>query len=156
MCRSANLFPNLAAFLDMIAYSEGTLKYGNDDGYNVIVGGSLFSSYSDHPRKLVILSPTLKSTAAGRYQLMARYATPYMSQLHLKDFSPISQDAIAIQIIREQGALKNIMNGDIVKAIQQCSNIWASFPGAGYNQRENKIDTLISKYKEFGGKLNGA
>ena len=44
--------PNLKAFLDMIAVSEGTAGKGND-GYNVIVAGNLFDSYDDHPRKLV-------------------------------------------------------------------------------------------------------
>ena len=38
-------------------------------GYDVIVGGELFTDYSDHPRKLVTLNPKLKSTGAGRYQL---------------------------------------------------------------------------------------
>ena len=36
-------------------------------GYDVIVGGELFTDYSDHPRKLVTLNPKLKSTGAGRY-----------------------------------------------------------------------------------------
>ena len=35
-------------------------------GYDVIVGGELFTDYSDHPRKLVTLNPKLKSTGAGR------------------------------------------------------------------------------------------
>ena len=34
-------------------------------GYGVIVGGELFTDYSDHPRKLVTLNPKLKSTGAG-------------------------------------------------------------------------------------------
>ena len=57
------------AFLDMLAWSEGT-----DNGrrkpeimVSVIVGGELFTDYSDHPRKLVTLNPKLKSTGAGRY-----------------------------------------------------------------------------------------
>ena len=40
-------------------------------GYDVIVGGELFTDYSDHPRKLVTLNPKLKSTGAGRYQLLS-------------------------------------------------------------------------------------
>ena len=41
-------------------------------GYDVIVGGELFTDYSDHPRKLVTLNPNLKS-ASGRYQLLSRW-----------------------------------------------------------------------------------
>ena len=59
------------AFLDMLAWSEGTdngRQKTRNHGYDVIVGGELFTDYSDHPRKLVTLNPKLKSTGAGRYQ----------------------------------------------------------------------------------------
>ena len=49
MPRTSNLHPNLAAYLDLIAFSEigrDLLKH-SDDGYNVIVGGGLFVDYSD-------------------------------------------------------------------------------------------------------------
>ena len=51
------------AFLDMLARSRElitTLKTRNH-GYDVIVGGELFTDYSDHPRKLVTLNQKLKS-----------------------------------------------------------------------------------------------
>ena len=53
------------AFLDMLAWSEGTdngRQKTRNHGYDVIVGGELFTDYSDHPRKLVTLNPKLKST----------------------------------------------------------------------------------------------
>ena len=50
-------------------------------GYDVIVGGELFTDYSDHPRKLVTLNPKLKSTGAGRYQLLSRWWMPTASSL---------------------------------------------------------------------------
>ena len=68
----------------------------------------------------------------------------------LKDFSPKSQDAVALQQIR-RGALPMIDRGDIRQAIDRCSNIWASLPGAGYGQFEHKADSLIAKFKEAGG-----
>ena len=37
-----------------------------------------------------------------------------------------------------------------VRAIDRCSNIWASLPGAGYGQFEHKADSLIAKFKEAG------
>lgn len=149
--------PQRKAFLDMLAWSEGTDKPGQptkNHGYDVIVGGELFSDYSDHPRKLVTLNPKLKSTAAGRYQLLSRWWDAYRKQLGLKDFSPASQDAVALQQIKERHALELIDAGDIRQAIDRCSNIWASLPGAGYGQFEHKADSLIAKFKEAGGEVN--
>lgn len=142
---------NRKAFLDMIAYSEGTLGRG-DDGYNVMVGGGLFHGYDDHPRQLVVLRPGLKSTAAGRYQLLARYFNHYKEMLHLPDFSPESQDKIALQQIRECKALNDIDAGRFEQAIAKCKRIWASLPGAGYGQRENSIRDLRLAYERSGGK----
>ena len=72
----------------------------------------------------------------------------YRKQLGLKDFSPKSQDAVALQQIKERGALPMIDRGDIRQAIDCCSNIWASLLGAGYGQFEHKADSLIAKFKE--------
>lgn len=149
--------PQRKAFLDMLAWSEGTDKPSQptkNHGYDVIVGGELFSDYSDHPRKMITLNPKLKSTAAGRYQLLSRWWDAYRKQLDLKDFSPASQDAVALQQIKERKALSDIDAGNITSAIQKCSNIWASLPGAGYGQHEHKLDDLIGKFKEAGGVVN--
>lgn len=149
--------PQRKAFLDMLAWSEGTdngRQPTKNHGYDVIVGGSLFTDYSDHPRKLITLNQRLKSTAAGRYQLLARYWDAYCEQLGLNDFSPSNQDAVALQQIKERGALPLIDRGDIRQAIDRCSNIWASLPGAGYGQFEHKADALIAKFKAAGGKVN--
>ena len=90
-----------------------------------------------YPRKLVTLNPKLKSTGAGRYQLLSRWWDAYRKQLGLKDFSPKSRDA-GVQQIKERGALPMIDRGDIRQAIDRCSNIWASLPGAGYGQFEQQ------------------
>src|SRR5690349_2325573 len=100
--------PNVRAFLDMIAVSElGRSLLENpatDRGYKVLVGSTatvphLFKSYADHPRMLVDLPRLgIKSTAAGRYQILARTYDSYKQLLDLHDFSPASQDAIAAQM----------------------------------------------------------
>lgn len=153
MPRSNKLDKNLAAFLDMIAVSEGTAGKG-DDGYNVIVGGSLFNDYSDHPRKLIDL-PRLgvKSTAAGRYQLLARYFDAYKRNFprNIIDFSPLAQDWIACQQIREFGAIPLIVAGDFGKAVAKVAKLWASLPGAGYGQHEQKLERLRLAYTNAGG-----
>lgn len=152
--------PNQKAFLDMVAHSEigSDLLALSDNGYNVIVGSTpkkpiLFSSYRDHPRRLVKLNDHLSSTAAGRYQLLARYFDVYKKQLGLRDFSPSAQDAIALQQIRERQALLLIESGYFADAVKKVSNIWASLPGAGYGQHENKLADLEAAYLNAGGKL---
>jgi muramidase (phage lysozyme) len=148
--------PNQKAFLDMVAVSEigRELLAKSDNGYNVIVGGGLFQGYSDHPRKMVDLPRLgIKSSAAGRYQLLARYFDAYKKLLRLNDFSPASQDAIALQQIKERGALADIEAGRFADAVGKCRNIWASLPGAGYGQHENKIADLEAAYVAAGGML---
>ena len=54
---------------------------------------------------------------------------------------------MALQQIKERGALPMIDRGDIRQAIDRCSNIWASLPGAGYGQFEHKADSLIANSK---------
>ena len=58
---------------------------------------------------------------------------------------------MALQQIKERGALPMIDRGDIRSGTDRCSNIWASLPGAGYGQFEHKADSLIAKFKEAGG-----
>ncbi|MDP3959934.1 MAG: glycoside hydrolase family 104 protein [Pseudorhodobacter sp.] len=144
---------NLSAFLSMIARSEGTMIPNSDNGYLTIVGGTLMETYKDHPRKLVKLNARLSSTAAGRYQILARYFDHYKKQLHLPDFSPLSQDMIAIQLIRECRALDDIENGDLISAIKKCASRWASLPGNAYGQRQVPIEALKLAYAEAGGTI---
>lgn len=145
----------MRAFLDTIAYSEGTdngRQPTSNHGFDVIVGGSLFTDYSDHPRRLVDLPKLgIKSTAAGRYQILARFYDAYKVLLKLPDFSPASQDKIAIQLIKECKALADIEAGRIEDALTKCRSRWASLPGAGYGQNEHKMETLMAKFKLFSG-----
>jgi muramidase (phage lysozyme) len=145
---------NEKAFLDTIAYSEGTYGIG-DDGYNVLVGSTksaplLFDSYDDHPR---VYNKKFNSTAAGRYQILAHIYDSYKELLNLPNFSPESQNAIAMQIIKERHALTDIDTGNVDSAVMKCSNIWASFPGNNYGQHENKLVVLQDFYTNVGGNL---
>jgi len=149
---------NRGAFLDMLAISEigpGLLRL-SDDGYNVIVGSTpaaprLFHDYSDHPRQLVQINASLASTAAGRYQLLARYFDPYKRLLGLTDFGHEAQDRIALQQISERKALVDVDAGRLSVAIAKVRNIWASLPGADYGQHENSYATLLDAYRRAGG-----
>ena len=110
---------------------------------DVIVGGELFTDYSDHPRKLVTLNP--KPNRAGRYQLLSRWWDARCKKPFPKDFSP-RQDAVALQQIKERGALPMIDRGDILvrqSTVAAISGLHS--PGAGYGWFEHKADSLIAK-----------
>ena len=62
---------------------------------------------------------------------------------------------MALQQIKERGALPMIDRGDIRQAIDRCSNIWASLPGAGYGQFEHKADSLIANSKKRAERSEG-
>jgi muramidase (phage lysozyme) len=147
-----NMNSNRRAFLAAIAVSEGTEHLG-DHGYDCLVGGSLFQNYDDHPRKVVILSKKLSSTAAGRYQILSRIYDFYKKSLKLPDFSPDSQDKIALQLIKECKALNDIDAGRFDEAVTKCKSRWASLPGAGYGQHENKLEDLRLAYRQAGGEI---
>ena len=84
------------------------------------------------PGKLVTLNPKLKSTGAGRYQLLSCCGC-LPQAVCLKDFSPKSQDAVALQQIKERGALPMIDRRISGQAIGiSCSNI--HHRRAGYGQ----------------------
>ena len=136
----------------MLAWSEGTdngRQKTRNHGYDVIVGGELFTDYSDH-RKLVTLNPKLKSTGAGRYQLLSRWWDAYRKQLGLKDFSEKS-DAVALQQIKERGALPMIDRGDIRQAIDRCSNIWLHCRALVMVVWSIRLTAHWVKFKEAGG-----
>lgn len=149
----------MAGFLDMLGFSEGTddgRQPTRNHGYDVIVGGSLFTDYSDHPRQRIYI-PRISdwSTAAGRYQLLSKYYDPYKRRLRLTDFGPAAQDAITVQQIRECRAIPDIQAGKLAAAIYKCRRIWASLPGAGYQQHEQKFEALRAQYLLHGGVDNG-
>ena len=58
-----------------------------------------------------------------------------------------------MQLLTEQRSLADIERGDIELAIDKCRNIWASLPGAGYGQREHRLDKLVAVYRAAGGTL---
>jgi muramidase (phage lysozyme) len=141
---------NLAAFLDMLAWAEGTSTHPKtqNDGYDIIVNpGGTFMDYSKHPMVTVQIHAGLRSNAAGRYQLMGRYFNHYKNLLHLSGFFPDDQDRIAIQQIKEFHGLLPIFAGDITAAIARVRTLWASLPGAGYGQGERALAKCLKVYE---------
>ena len=142
------------AFLDMLAWSEGTdngRQKTRNHGYDVIVGGELFTRLLRSPSQTCHAKPKTqinrRRTLPASFPLVGCLPQAAWPERLLSE----SQDAVALQQIKERGALPMIDRGDIRQAIDRCSNIWASLPGAGYGQFEHKADSLIAKFKEAGG-----
>jgi muramidase (phage lysozyme) len=159
---------NQRAFLEMLKFSEG-VPLGLD-GYRTLFGGTLFDNgFIDHPRIAKQFTDgagrRLWTSAAGAYQFMAVSPIPtggatrvntwdtLQRRLQLPDFGPDSQDRAALDLVRERGALADVQAGRLALAIQKCAPVWASLPGAGYAQKERKINTLFAAYAENGGNL---
>ena len=144
---------NRTAFLTTIAYAEGT---AGPDGYRMLFGGSLFTDFSDHPRKVITLpsgNRTISSSAAGRYQILKRTWDDVRRVIDLPDFTPASQDLAAIELIRRRGALALVDAGKFAEAVDKCKKEWASLPGAGYGQPEKKLADLSKVFQDAGGIL---
>jgi lysozyme len=160
---------NKAAFLMMIRTAEGT---ADANGYRALFGHTprrpkLFEDFSEHPRIAASFTDkagrTLYTTAAGAYQFLAVSPLPngrttrvdtwdrLKRKLMLPDFGPESQDAAALELIREAGALADVEAGRFDSAVSKIRRIWASMPGAGYAQPEKDRDSLAAVYQANGG-----
>lgn len=154
---------NCAAFLAMIAKSEGTDRAA--DPYRVCYGyRHTIQRLDDHPavtgewtgESIANLGPQyagMVSTAAGRYQIIKASWLEGKRALGLPDFSADSQDRWALWKISKRGALDDVKAGRIADAIDKCRAEWASLPGAGYGQPERKLSTLLAAFESAGGVL---
>jgi muramidase (phage lysozyme) len=134
---SAGAAANRAAFLALIRQFE------SGDRYNVIYGGDTFDSYADHPRIYVPINlpgyEGKSSSAAGAYQFLWATWDNLRNRLGLPDFSPPSQDAAALELLRQVGALAAIDAGDFDTAMRAASSQWASLPYSTAQQNPQTI-----------------
>ena len=150
---------SVAAFLDLIARSEGTSTAPNtkDDGYDIIVSGvdgpNAFTDYSAHPFaagrapiQINKATPPALSTASGRYQIILPTWKNIAAARGLGTFSPQNQDLAAMELAAQCGALNFISAGQIPRAISAACETWASFPGNSYSQGGRTLDWLTQQY----------
>jgi muramidase (phage lysozyme) len=136
---------NVKAFMDTLAYSEGTQEH-----YDYIFTFVTFTSYVDHPRK-VVCSGSLCSSAAGRYQFLAKTWDPLAADLGLTDFTPPSQEKACLELVRRAGAyelaLKSNKLANFKAAVGKLNTIWASLPGSPYGQPTHSMAALWKAYQ---------
>ncbi|EMB4322234.1 glycoside hydrolase family 104 protein [Pluralibacter gergoviae] len=141
--------PNVRAYLDMIAKSEGTYdKPGG--GYNTMFGGGGFINKSDHPR---VRHPFVQTdgklnytTAAGRYQHLSSTWDETAMALGLSDFSDRNQDIAALYLIQQKGQLQNVLNGNADAATGALGSVWASLPSSTYAQPKHSWNAIQGMY----------
>ncbi|MBT1072775.1 hypothetical protein [Pelotalea chapellei] len=147
---------NVKAFLSAIAEAEsgdynfeyGAVKGKKNDKWR-------FSDFSTHP------GPGYGgvSTPAGRYQITRPTWRQLGGKLGLTDFSPTTQDLMAIEMLRELDIIDEIVSGDIDSALSIASHRWAALPqGPGKPNRHPpqpymKYDKFVATYKNQGGNI---
>ncbi|HEY9875979.1 MAG TPA: glycoside hydrolase family 104 protein [Candidatus Obscuribacterales bacterium] len=141
--------PELKAFLDVISWAEtGTTE---PISYQTLVFNGFFNNFSTHP-KIKQCKPIggrrICSTAAGRYQIMGFNWDALASKLQLQDFSPESQDKMALYFIQRKGAMPDVLAGRFEKAACKVGGIWASFPCNSYGQHPKSMRTLKQFYQQ--------
>jgi muramidase (phage lysozyme) len=148
----ANISDNARRWLKAISFAEGTWA-NNKPKYDIMFGGGTFDDLSRHPDR-VIQTPRYSSAAAGAYQFMPSTWESVQSKLNLPDFSPLSQDLGAIELIRRRG-----VNPDTDpinrETLSKLAPEWASFPtleGVSYYGQPNKAAESIIAFA-YGGEL---
>ena len=147
---------NVKAFIASIAAAEGgdyNLKYGGVKGKKN--DKWQFSDFSTHPGA----GSDGKTTAAGMYQINQGTWKEMGAKMDLSDFSPGTQDLLAVEILRTIGVIDSIVSGDISIGLSAASRRWAALPeGAGKAGRYSpqpymKYEDFEASYKNNGGSL---
>jgi muramidase (phage lysozyme) len=152
--RSLLVDPNVSAFLKAIADAEGGAY---DFKYGAIKGKKndpwRFSDSSTHPGP----GAGGSTTAAGMYQITIATWRQHGGKMGLTDFSPATQDLLAVEILRSLRIIDKIRSGDVAGAIGPAARIWASLPmGPGLGnayppQPFVKYEDFFHTYQAAGG-----
>ena len=141
------------AFLDMLAWSEGTdngrQKTRNHE-QDVIAGGELFTDYlitSQTCHAKPKNSTNRRRTLPASFPLVGCLPQEAIRKTSLRK----SQDAVALQQIKERGALPMIDRGDIRVRQSTVAAISGLHCRALVMVSSSKADSLIAKFKEAGG-----
>lgn len=145
---------NVQAFIKAIAKAEGgdyDFKYGAIKGKRN--DPWRFSDYSTHPG-----AGFRGSTAAGMYQITKdTWHDHGETAMGLTDFTPQTQDLIAVDMLRSVGVIDKIKAGEIAESMAPAARKWAGLPegpGRGNHyppQPFVSYETFVQSYIGFGG-----
>lgn len=145
---------NVRAFLKAIADAEGG---GYDFKYGAVKGRKKdpwrFIDYSTHPGP----GHGGVTTAAGMYQInKITWLDHGERRMGLTDFTPETQDLIAVSMLSSLGVIEQVKAGDIEAGLARASRQWAALPeGRGkagrHNQPHVSYEHFESVYHAAGG-----
>lgn len=146
---------NVKAFLDTISEAKGgdyDLRYGGikgkkNDKWHI-------ADFSLPPQP----GYDGKTTASGRYQInLQNWTENGKKKMGLNDFSPNSQDLIAVEGLRQKNALDSVIEGNMETAISKAAQTWNALPlGKGKAKRVTdqpyrKYEDVVAIFKSHGG-----
>lgn len=131
--------PRVKIFLETLADAEGTL--GGANPY-LVYGGNVKNQaggfttdnffapwkFKDHSGN----SGT--ATASGKYQFTKPTWNDLAKNWGFTDLSPHQQDLAAIALMKQNGSLQHVINGDWIPAFNKAASTWASLSPDNYNQ----------------------
>lgn len=143
--------PNVRALLDVIAEAE-------KGAYNILYGEKTFDDFTKFPGKVPDKTKGEKgSSASGRYQITIGTHKDLSDALGLSDFSPKTQDLMAVHFLDTLGALKALESGRLETAVGLAAKRWNALPlGPGMSNRVGgqpytdygTIETRYNKYRQ--------
>lgn len=140
---------NVKAFLKLIRYAEH--KREDDDVYFHLLGGKLkFYDTSRHPIQKIFGRGKCPDIAGAYHHKLKVWEEAYDNGI-VSDFSPASQDILAVNRLISSKALKYVEVGDVENAITRLGDVWTSLPGACNSQMKmNEAKERFEKYlREF-------
>jgi muramidase (phage lysozyme) len=150
---------NKAAFLAALRYAEGTT---GDEGYRALFGwrrgnGKVFNDFSSHPKVYFdytnLKGKTIKTSAAGAYQILYSTFTTLSKKYGFSSFYPADQDEMALALISEKGALADVEAGRFAVAVRKVRKIWASLPDSDVDQPTRTYAQVENAYLQAGGQI---
>lgn len=148
---------NVAAFLKMIKYAEGTDPNGRgQDPYRITYGyNHVIQNMTDHPSNTGewpgVQTQWGLTTASGAYQFTRTTWNDMNARWGRRSFSPADQDARAIERMADRHALEDVRAGRFQAALDKLGNEWASLPTSTSGQPQRRVDEVISVYENAGG-----
>jgi muramidase (phage lysozyme) len=110
--------PFAKSLLTLLAQTEGA-TYNSLYRDQLAGKRKIFSDYSRYPRA---------STRSGQYQIQQNTYDRTSTELGLKDYSPHTQDLLALQLVADRGAMPALLTGDLDTVLPLIAPEWASLP----------------------------